>query len=221
GALPSTTVQYSYDKDGLVTQAGDLNILRDPTSGRVISKTIGNIRESFSYNEFAELSRQRVVLLNSMGAEKETLYDVIYDDNGTYGARDALGRITKKTEWIVSEDEPSVEARDLEVRTYDYGYNAEGRPWLESVAVGGDVVSSYDYDANGNRTSVELNWSQLGYSTEFDESLDATETEYNAADQLLTYGTKSYVWNNFGQLESMVDSDPNHDGDTSDSETTS
>src|SRR5690606_26482352 len=75
GALPSTTVQYSYDKDGLVTQAGGLVIQRDPTSGRVISKTIGNIRESFSYNEFAELSRQRVVLLTPMGAEKETLYD--------------------------------------------------------------------------------------------------------------------------------------------------
>ena len=40
-----------------------------------------------------------------------------------------------------------------------------------------------------------------------------------ALQQLLTYGTKSYTWNNFWQLESMTDSDPNGDGDTSDSET--
>ena len=40
-----------------------------------------------------------------------------------------------------------------------------------------------------------------------------------APQQLLTCGTKSYTWNNFGQLESMTDSDPNGDGDTSDSET--
>src|SRR5690606_27492543 len=123
-------------------------------------------------------------------------------------------------EWIVSEDEPGIVARDLDVRTYDYGYNAEGRPWLESVAVNDNVGSSYGYDENGNRTAVELNWSQLGYSTEFDVSLDETDTDYNQADQLLAYGTKSYTWNNFGQLESMIDSDPNGDGDTSDSETT-
>jgi len=51
-----------------------------------------------------------------------------------------------------------------------------------------------------------LNWSQLGYSTEFDASLSDADTEYNQADQLLSYGSKSYVWNNFGQLQSMTDS---------------
>src|SRR5690606_26004593 len=49
----------------------------------------------------------------------------------------------------------------------------------------------------------------LGYSTEFDVSLDETDTGYNQADQLLTYGTKSYTWNNFGQLEAMHDSATN------------
>jgi len=149
------------------------------------------------------------LLLNAMGTEKETLYDVIYDDDGTYGDRDPLGRITRKTEWIVDGDEPGTEPRPLDAKTYDYGYNAEGRPWLESVAVNDNVVSSYGYDENGNRTSVELNWSQLGYAAEFDASLDETETDYNEADQLLTYGTKSYAWNNFGQLESMTDSATN------------
>src|SRR5690606_33319613 len=207
GALPETTVNYSYDDDGLVTQAGDLAIARDPASGRVFSKTIGNIRESFEYNEFAELSRQTVELMNG-STVVETLYDVVYDDDGVNGDRDALGRITKKTEWIVSGDSPNGDGtpRDLDARTYDYGYNASGRPWLESVAVDGAVGASYGYDDNGNRTSVELSWCQLGYDASFDASLSEADTEYDEADKLLTYGTKSYSWNAFGQLSSMTDS---------------
>jgi RHS repeat-associated protein len=207
GALPATTVNYSYDDDGLVTQAGGLAIARDPANGRVVSKTIGNIRESFAYNEFAELSRQTVELMNGTSVV-ETLYDVVYDDNGVNGNRDALGRITKKTEWIVSGDVPNGDGspRALDARTYDYGYNPEGRPWLESVAVDGAVVSSYGYDDNGNRTSVELNWSQLGYDASFDASLSEADTEYDEADKLLHYGTKAYSWNAFGQLSSMTDS---------------
>ncbi len=223
GALPETTVTYEYDDDGLVTQAGDLEITRDPASGRVVQKTIGRIRETFEYNEYAELSRQTVEFLEAdMTTVRETLYDVVYDDDGVNGDRDALGRITKKTEWIVSGDTPNGDGtpRALDSRTYDYGYNSEGRPWLESVAVDGNVVSSYSYDDNGNRTAAELSWSQLGYDASFDVSLSEVDTEYDSADKLLTYGTKSYTWNNFGQLESMTDSDPNGDGDTSDSEVT-
>jgi YD repeat-containing protein len=91
---------------------------------------------------------------------------------------------------------------------------------LESVAVDGTVVSSYGYDENGNRTSADLAWSQLGYDASFDYSLTEADTEYDSADKLLTYGTRSYSWNPFGQLESMTDSDPNGDGDTSDAEST-
>jgi hypothetical protein len=219
GALPETTVNYTYDNDGLVTQAGDLEITRDPSSGRVVRKTIGRIRETFAYNEFAELSRQTVEFMSLDGVTvQETLYDVIYDDDGANGDRDALGRITKKTEWIVSGDVPNGDGtpRALASRTYDYGYNAEGRPWLESVAVDGTVVSSYGYDDNGNRTSADLAWSQLGYDESFDYSLTEADTVYDSADRLLAYGSKSYSWNNFGQLQSMTDSDPNGDGDTSD-----
>jgi RHS repeat-associated protein len=207
GALPSTTVAYQYDKDGLVTRAGDLVITRDPASGRVLTKTIGSVRESYAYNAYGELSRQTVVRLGAGGAVAETLYDVVYDDGGASGARDALGRITKKTEWIVSGDAPSADGtpRSLEARTYDYGYNPEGRPWLESVAVDGTVVSSYGYDANGNRTSTELSWSQLGYDASFDASLTEDDTEYNAADQLLRYGDLEYLWNDVGQLVSKTD----------------
>src|SRR5690606_18476611 len=109
--------------------------------------------------------------------------DVIYDDDGANGDRDALGRITKKTEWIVEGDtpDPGGAPRPLASRTYDYGYNPEGRPWLESVAVDGTVVSSYGYDDNGNRTSADLAWSQLGYDESFDYSLTEADTVYDSA----------------------------------------
>src|SRR5690606_34023482 len=204
GALPSTAVTYAYDDDGLVTQAGALTVTRDAMSGRVTSKTVGNIRETYTYSSFGEQARQTVERMNG-STVVETLYDAIYVGTAAQGQRDALGRISRKTERIVTEDTPAAGARPLTTRVYDYGYNAAGRPWLESVAVDGNLVSSYSYDENGNRTSAELAWSQLGYATDFDASLDESDTDYNAADQLLTYGTREYTWNAFGQLESVLD----------------
>lgn len=204
GALPATTVTYGYDNDGLVTAAGALAITRDG-AGRVLTKTVGRIRETLSYTTYGELARQTVTHLNTNGTVRETLYDAIYvagTGAGAQGTRDALGRITRKTESIVTSDLPEPTARPLETRRYDYGYNAEGRPWLESVSVDGTVVSSYGYDENGNRTSTELNWSTLGYDASFDQSLSESDTEYNAADQLLTYGDTEYTWNSVGQLQS-------------------
>jgi len=204
GALASTAVTYSYDNDGLVMQAGAMTITRDAASGRVLTKTVGNIRETYTYSTFGELARQTVHRMNG-ATVVETLYDAIYAGTAAQGQRDALGRITRRTESIVAADTPLSGARPLTTRVYDYGYNADGRPWLESVAVNGNVVSAYGYDDNGNRTSANLNWSQLGYSASLDGALDETDTEYNDADQLLTYGLREYTWNPFGQLESMLD----------------
>jgi len=147
-----------------------------------------------------------VVRLSATGTVVETLYDVVYDDGGANGARDAMGRIVKKTESMVQGDESLVGARPLTSKTFDYGYNAEGRPWLESVAVNGALINSYRYDTNGNRIAAELTPSLLGYDAANDISLTEEDTEYDAADKLLRYGAKSYTWNNFGQLASVTDS---------------
>jgi len=147
-----------------------------------------------------------VVRLSATGTVVETLYDVVYDDGGVNGARDAMGRIVKKTESIVEGDAPVAGARPLTRKMFDYGYNPSGRPWLESVAVNGTLINSYRYDTNGNRIAVELTPSLLGYDAANDISLSEEDTEYDAADKLLRYGTKSYEWNNFGQLASVTDS---------------
>jgi RHS repeat-associated protein len=159
----------------------------------------------FREQSLAGVGGQALSASRTISTVVEMLYDAIYVGTATQGQRDALGRITKKTESIVSGDTPIAGARPLISRTYDYGYNADGRPWLESVAVNDAVISAYSYDDNGNRTSAELDWSQSGYSAEFDGSLDESDTDYNDADQLLTYGSREYTWNAFGQLESMRD----------------
>ncbi len=49
-----TPIAFSYDADKLLTRAGDLTITRNPENGLITGATIGGIRESWSYNEFAE-----------------------------------------------------------------------------------------------------------------------------------------------------------------------
>jgi len=150
---------------------------------------------------------QTVVRLGAGGTAVETLYDVVYDDGGANGRRDAIGRLLRKTERIVEGDIPRAEARPIISKRHDYAYNPEGRPWLESVAVNGTLINSYRHDPNGNRIAAELTPSLLGYDDANDLSLSEEDTEYDAADKLLRYGTKSYTWNNFGQLASVTDSD--------------
>jgi len=146
------------------------------------------------------------VRLSATGTVVETLYEAIYDDGGVNGRRDAMGRIVRKTERMVESDEPVAGARPLMSKTFDYGYNPEGRPWLESVAVNGALISSFRYDANGNRIAAELTPSRLGYDAANDSTITEADTAYDVADKLLRYGTKSYIWNNFGQLASVIDS---------------
>ena len=60
------------------------------------------------YNEFAELSHQTVDFMQPDGITvKETFTTLSMTTTGANGDRDALGRITKKTEWIVDGDVPN------------------------------------------------------------------------------------------------------------------
>jgi len=107
---------------------------------------------------------------------------------------------------MVDRDAPTARPRLLVSKRYDYGHNPDGRPWLESVAVNGALVSSYRYDPNGNRIAAELTPSLIGYDAASDVSLAESETAYDSADKVITYGSRRYSWNNFGQLASVTDS---------------
>lgn len=95
--------------------------------------------------------------------------------------RDALGRITAKTVTNGSS------TPDVYVHTYD----SAGR--LTAVTLNGSPKSSYSYEANSNRISQTL-----GPVT--------TTASYDDQDRLLTFGTKSFTYNNNGEVSSIVDS---------------
>ncbi len=50
------TVTYGYDKDGLLTQAGDLTLTRDAGNGSITGSILGSVTDSVDYNQYGELA---------------------------------------------------------------------------------------------------------------------------------------------------------------------
>ncbi|MEN8170596.1 MAG: RHS repeat-associated core domain-containing protein [Pseudomonadota bacterium] len=113
------------------------------------------------HNGFGELQTQTTTVIGTA-------------QYGTQYQRDKLGRITRKVESL--EGVSSV---------YDYGYDLAGH--LETVKENGTLVSTYSYDANGNR---------LGYNG----PLGLATANYDAQDRLISYGNASYAYTPNGEL---------------------
>ena len=95
-------VAYSYDKDGLVTKAGALDLSRDPTRGLLTGTTLSNVTDKRTFNAFGEM--QSYEALSGTTRLYETTYKL-----------DSLGRIVEKTETIEGSS-----------TTYSYAYDEEG-----------------------------------------------------------------------------------------------
>ena len=125
GGTPTT---FSYEQDGLLSNAGELALTRDAQHGLLSTMTLGSIATTITRNGFGEPA----TVATADGAAP--LYSESFE-------RDDLGRITAKTE-----------TRGGETRTYGYTYDAANR--LERVTRNGIQQASYSYDPNGNRTQV-------------------------------------------------------------------
>ena len=125
-ALPA--VNYFYDADGLLTQAGDLVIVRDPATGLVNSATAGPVVQEWQYNEFGDIIRHTARYGGTILLER------------TY-ERDGLGRISVLRE-----------TRNGVTRQQSFAYDADGQ--LTSVQSGADPARNYTYDDNGNRAGA-------------------------------------------------------------------
>lgn len=88
--------------------------------------------------------------------------------------RDALGRLTQKTETIGGVTD-----------VYNYAYDTAGQ--LTDVTKNSNSVESYGYDDNGNRISATVGGG----------SVTAT---YDDQDRLTQYGTATYAYNGAGDL---------------------
>lgn len=115
----------TYDRDGLLVQAGSLSIARDPASGRETTNSAGVVSEERTYNPRGLLASRRIVIAGTHLAAVTLLYD-------------ALDRITNRVEI-------SSEGSHEQV----YGYDTNGR--LNEVWTDGVVTATYSYDSNGNR----------------------------------------------------------------------
>lgn len=120
-------MNFQYDLDSLLIQAGDLTLSRDPQNEQITGTSLGNVTTTQSYNSFGGLSSYQA-LFNTTG-----LWSVQY-------SRDKLGRITEKVETINSQTD-----------RYNYGYDLAGR--LTEVKKNGNIIATYRYDNNSNRLS--------------------------------------------------------------------
>jgi RHS repeat-associated protein len=159
-------VTFQYDSDSLLTQAGSLSLTRNTQNGLLTGTTVGSVSDTRTYSTFGELSTYQA---NYSGS---TLINTQY-------ARDALGRITQKTETIGGVTD-----------TYTYGYDQAGR--LTDVTKNGMTTAHYEYDPNGNRLAVTRPGSGTVSGT------------YDAQDRLVSYGAVTYTYTANGDLQTAT-----------------
>jgi RHS repeat-associated protein len=179
-------INFSYDADGLITQAGNLTLNRDPQkNGLLTSTTLGALTEIYSYNGFGELVGSSAVY------------------NGTpllveQYVRDVLGRITQRTETV-----------DGITNTFSYAYDLGGH--LSQVTLNGITVVAYVYDSNGNRISVTRNGINTAGTYDNQDRLrqyGSSTFDYSPSGDLknktVSGQTTTYVYDELGNLLSVT-----------------
>lgn len=178
----ASSAAFTYDLDNLLTGAGALTIVRHPGSGLVTGTTLSGLAESRTSNGFGELTARTFTRGGT------SLYSASY-------TRDAIGRIESKTENIQGV-----------AHTEAYTYDLAGR--LETVTRDGTLITTFGYDANGNRTSTIGTGGNVSASFDAQDRLHqsgATTYTYASGGELLTktepnVGTTTYSYDVHGNL---------------------
>jgi RHS repeat-associated protein len=121
----TNSLSYQYDRDGFLTQAGQLTLTHHAQHGLLTNTALGQLETERTYNEFGELINETAT----------------YNGNALHQATyhyDKLGRISEKTETIENIK-----------HVYGYAYDLAGR--LTQVITYGIIAEQYQYDSNGNR----------------------------------------------------------------------
>jgi RHS repeat-associated protein len=177
----ASTVSFGYDADSLLVcasqgscsppDAGALTVSYDPLNGLLLGSSLGSVTDAYTYDAHGELASYTARFGGT------DLFRASYDEPGF--TRDALGRITRKTETLLGE-----------THTYEYAYHARG--WLTDVVKDGVLVEHYEYDANGNRVL-------------FESPTETLTGVYDDQDRLLSYGPFEYTYTANGELRTKTD----------------
>lgn len=129
--INGTSIPYSYDTDGLITQAGMMNISRETETGRIIGAMIDQIQTTHEYN-----GSQVNVVDALYGGESYLRFEYGYDPASrikTISETDRNGNTVLK----------------------EYSYDALGQ--LLQVKENGSLVESYAWDSQNNRVGGYYN----------------------------------------------------------------
>lgn len=150
-----------------------MTLTRSPSTGQLTATTLAATNSTLTYNPFGEPETETTT--HPTGSYQET-----YE-------RDALGRITKRTELSSSG-----------TTTYDFTYDQAGR--LTSVERNGALYRAYTFDANGNRLSA----------TKQTPSGPETQTAtFDAQDRQTTSGPYALTYNANGELTEKTNTSTN------------
>lgn len=164
----TSTVNYSYNNDDQPTQIGSMTIGYEYPSGRVSSRSLGNLSETISFDGNGLLKTSEIIYRD--GSSNQSLYSYAL-------TRDLVGRIVTIVEKIQGV-----------TNSYGYEYDLGGR--LSKVTKNGSILSQYNYDFNGNRTSGIS--AGAPFVATFDEQ-----------DRILTYNQNQYYYNGHGDVSKI------------------
>jgi YD repeat-containing protein len=187
----SENVNMTYDKDGLMTQAGVMKLRYNPTNGLLAADTVGGVITSYTYNPLGELASKEVTYGTT------SLYKIEF-------VRDSLGRITQKRE----SSRESAGSSTQKTVVWSYRYDAVGR--LSEVKLGDTLTTTYSYDANGNRLSkVTPAGAESGAYDDQDRMLSYGDARYLYSEfgdlkfKIVGTDTTRYTYDAFGSLVSV------------------
>jgi RHS repeat-associated protein len=180
-------VNYIYDNDGLLKNAGSYAITRNAGNGLPETVTGGALNLTRSFNGYGELENQNF-LVNGLGITSWEL------------TRNKIGKIISKTEAV-----------EGATSNYIYTYDSKGR--LLTATKDGTLMEEYQYDSVGRRTYemnilMGISGRTFAYSDE-DHLLTAGDITYQYnADGFLTTKTQgtevtTYNYSSRGELISV------------------
>ncbi|MEG3899817.1 MULTISPECIES: RHS repeat-associated core domain-containing protein [unclassified Microcoleus] len=170
-------IEMKRDADGLLTQYGQFQVVRNLATGAPTQITDGKMNVDIEYDNSGRVI-SRTNLVNGR---------VIYQLQLSY---DVLSRIVQKRETVTGT-----------THIYDYTYDLDGQ--LILVRRDSEVVERYVYDDNGNRTEWQLGAQQHTASYDAQDrliELDGTPYEFDADGFLMQRGDMTLKYSATGEL---------------------